>query len=126
MNKRDPKLIALQFNECINKQDLDGLSSLMTEDHTFIDREENVLTSKEKMIEAWKSFFKAFPDYKNTFNKIESKNNQVFITGFAYWSKENSFDPAIWSVVIENDLVKEWHLYYDTEANRNKLLLTYE
>ena len=78
------------------------------------------------MIEAWKSFFKAFPDYKNTFNKIESKNNQVFITGFAYWSKENSFDPAIWSVVIENDLVKEWHLYYDTEANRNKLLLTYE
>lgn len=38
MNTKDPKLIALQFNECINKQDIKGLSSLMTDDHTFIDR----------------------------------------------------------------------------------------
>ena len=124
MNKKDTKLIALLFNECINKKDLDGLSSLMTEDHTFIDRDGNVLSSKANMIEAWKSFFETFPDYKNTFNIIESRNNKVLITGFAYWSEENSFDPSIWIAVIENDMVKEWHLYYDTEENRNKLLLT--
>jgi len=38
MNSRDPKLIVLLFNECINNQDVEELTSLMTEDHTFIDR----------------------------------------------------------------------------------------
>jgi hypothetical protein len=32
MNTRDPKLTALQFNECINHQDIDGMTSLMGED----------------------------------------------------------------------------------------------
>lgn len=35
INKVDPKLTALQFNEYINSQDIDGLSSLMTEDYIF-------------------------------------------------------------------------------------------
>jgi len=39
MNTRDPKLISLLFNEAIKNQDIDTLSDLMTEDHTFIDRE---------------------------------------------------------------------------------------
>ena len=36
---RNPKLISLLFNEAMNNQDIDTLSDLMTEDHTFIDRE---------------------------------------------------------------------------------------
>ena len=39
MNSKAPKLTALQFNEYINNQDIEGLSNLMTENHTFIDRE---------------------------------------------------------------------------------------
>ncbi len=38
MKLKDPKLIALQFNEYINNQDIKGLSNLKTEDHIFIDR----------------------------------------------------------------------------------------
>ena len=30
--------MALQFNQYINDQDIDGLTNLMTEDHVFIDR----------------------------------------------------------------------------------------
>jgi hypothetical protein len=33
---------ALQFNEFINRQDIEGLFSLMTDDHTFVDREGRV------------------------------------------------------------------------------------
>ncbi|MFW9823820.1 MAG: hypothetical protein ACFFE4_12830 [Candidatus Thorarchaeota archaeon] len=33
---RDPKLIALQFNEYINNQDINGLANLMTDNHIFI------------------------------------------------------------------------------------------
>jgi len=124
MNSRDPKIIALLFNECINNRDITGLSNLMSEDHTFIDREGNIYKPKEKMVEAWKSFFEMYPHYKNTFNKIESRDNVVIITGHAFWSEENSFDPAIWVVIIEDDLVAEWHLYYDNEGIRNKLLIS--
>jgi len=33
----DPKLIALQFNEFINQQNIPGLTILLMEDHRFID-----------------------------------------------------------------------------------------
>jgi ketosteroid isomerase-like protein len=57
MNTRDPKLTALQFNEYINKQDIKGLSHLMTENHTFIDREGKVDKGKRSMIKGWMEFF---------------------------------------------------------------------
>lgn len=49
MDLKDPKLVALQFNEYINNQDINGLTNLMTEDHTFIDREGEVDEGKESM-----------------------------------------------------------------------------
>jgi hypothetical protein len=42
VNSRDPKLTALMFNECINGRDIVRLSGLMTEDHCFIDRKNEV------------------------------------------------------------------------------------
>ena len=46
---RDAKLIALQFNECISKQEIEGLSDLMTDDHIFIDRAGAVDKGKASM-----------------------------------------------------------------------------
>lgn len=118
MNIKDPKLIALQFNECINSQDIDGLARLMTEDHAFIDREGKASQSKEVMVQGWKEFFQMFPKYKNTFTRVESRDNLVFILGFAYWSEKEPHDPVIWTATIVDDLVQEWRVYVDTEANR--------
>ncbi len=120
MNTKDPKLIALQFNECINNQDIKGLSGLMTEDHTFIDREDGVYKGKEYMTKGWIDFFKQFPDYKNTFTRVESRDNLVIIIGYANWSKEPTEDHVIWTARIEDDLVAEWRIYTDTEENRKK------
>ncbi len=117
---KDPKLIALQFNDSIGNQDLDGLGRLMTEDHVFIDRDGNVSRPKDVMLKGWAQFFDMFPKYKNTFERVESRDNLVIILGFAYWSEENRHDPAIWTATILNDLVAEWHIYYDTQENRKK------
>ncbi|MFW9972351.1 MAG: hypothetical protein ACFFDF_19350 [Candidatus Odinarchaeota archaeon] len=78
MNLKDPKLIVLQFNDYINNQDIKGLTSLMTEDHKFIDR-----TGAEfgDMINGWKEFFTNFPTYKNYFTRVESRGNLVIILG---------------------------------------------
>ncbi|KPK72646.1 hypothetical protein AMJ87_04250 [candidate division WOR_3 bacterium SM23_60] len=105
MNRKDPKLTALQFNEYINGHDVRGLSNLMTANHTFIDRANQVDKGKESMTKGWMDFFASFPDYKNTFNRVESRN---------------TYDPAIWTAKIENDLVAEWRIYEDTEENREK------
>ena len=123
MNSRDPKLIALLFNECINTQNIEGLSSLMSEDHTFIDRKNDVYGEKEYMVKGWIDFFEQFPKYKNTFTRVESQDNLAIILGYANWSKDSKKDYAIWVASIENDLVAEWRIYEDTKENREKLNL---
>ena len=120
MNSKDPKLIAIQFNECINNHDLAGLGRLMTDDHTFIDREGRISRSKPTMMEGWRRFFELFPEYRNTFTRIQSRENLVAILGFAYWSEEEPHDSAMWTATIADDLVQEWRVYVDSEANRRQ------
>jgi predicted SnoaL-like aldol condensation-catalyzing enzyme len=120
MNSKDPKLTALQFNECINNQDIKGLSNLMTEDHTLIVREGDVVKGKEPNTNGWTGFFNQFPDYKNIFTRVESRDDLVIIIGYANWSKEPVEDHVIWTAKIQDDLVAEWRIYEDTEENRKK------
>lgn len=121
MNRRDPKLTALQFNEYINAQDIEGLSGLMTDDHTFIDRHDEVDEGKESMTEGWIEFFKSFPEYRNIFQRVESRDDLVILLGHAYWNEKEPHDTAIWTARIRDDLVAEWRIYEDTEENRRKL-----
>lgn len=123
MNSIDPKLTALQFNECINKQDIDGLSSLMTEDHVFADRAGKGDKGKESMTKGWKGFFDMFPEYENTFIRVQSQDDFVVIYGYAIWKKGTERDYVIWTAKIENDLVAEWRIYKDTEENKKKFNL---
>ncbi len=118
------KAIALQFNECISNRDVEGLGRLMTEDHVFVDSAGNITRSRKAMLESWSKFFAMFPEYKNTFERVESRDDLVIISGFAYWSEKNRHDPAIWTATIENNLVAEWRIYYDTEENRKKFGLS--
>ncbi len=120
MNTKDPKLIALQFNECITDQNIDELARLMSDGHTFIDRERTIHRPKDFMIDSWKKFFELFPKYKNIFTRIESHDNLVVMLGHAFWSDEQPHDAAIWTATIIDDLVAEWHIYYDTPEERRK------
>ena len=121
MFKKDPKLIVLQFNECINNQDIDGLAALMTEDHTFIDSSDEVHEGKDAMVKSWIAFFTAYPDYLNHLSIIESRENLVLVTGYSTCSYDPLDGPAIWTAKVENDLVAEWRVYLDTPENRENL-----
>jgi len=120
MNKRDPKLTALQFNEYINNQDIKGLSSLMAEDFWVKVKKEPVWITD--MINGWKRFFNNNPTYKNIFTRVESRENLVILIGYALWSKDSKEeDHCIWTAIIENDLLVNWQIYEDIEDNRKKL-----
>jgi predicted SnoaL-like aldol condensation-catalyzing enzyme len=118
--KKDPISIVREFNDCINNQDIGGLSGLMADDHTFVDRDGSRHGPKQKMVDGWKQFFKMFPDYRNTFHRIIEKDNLVYVSGFAFWSDKEPYDPVIWSALLKENLITEWRVYEDTPENREK------
>ncbi len=123
MSSQNQISIVVAFNNCINNQDIDRLSDLMTENHTFINRDGTSHGPKSHMVEGWKDFFKMFPMYRNTFNKIVAIDNLVSVLGFAYWSEKEPYDPVIWTAFIENNLIIEWRIYEDSTENRKKFNL---
>ncbi len=123
MNKKDPKLIVLQFNESINNQDIEGLSKLMAQGYTFIDSSDEVYDGKELNVKGWIEFFNQFPDYINHFSIVESRDNIVLVTGYSTCSDGRLDGPAIWTAKVENDLVAEWRVYLDSPENRGRLKL---
>lgn len=124
MNKRDPKLTVLQFNEYINNQDIEDLANLMADNYQFIDSRDVVHDGKETNVEGWLNFFYQFPDYLNHFSFVESRDNIVFVIGHSTCSDKRLDGPAIWTAKVENDLVTEWRVYLDTPENREQLELS--
>ena len=74
----------------------------MTEDHRFIDRDGTVVIGKGKMMEAWVRFFELFPEYQNSFTKVESNGNLVILFEYANWRKGEAPNHAIWTAMTED------------------------
>lgn len=121
MHERDPKIIALLYNEQINARSVEGVASLMPEDHVFIDIPGKVHNGKEYMLQCWVEFFDEYPDYKNIFIRVENQNNFVIMLGHSVCSYEPLDGPAIWTAKIKNNLVALWQIFEDTPENRKKL-----
>ena len=117
----DLKKTALKFNDCINSRDIGGLSSLMTDDHAFIDTADNVFHGKEQCINIWKQFFAAFPDYRNIFTKATERGDAVIIEGRSVCSEKALEGPAIWMAKIREEKVAQWRIYPDTPDTRKTL-----
>jgi ketosteroid isomerase-like protein len=113
---------ALAFNEAINRRDLQALGALMTEGHTFVDADDNVLAGRETVLRAWRGFFDAFPDYRNDWSTVTPLGGNVIAVGRSICSTEPALDgPAIWTASTADDKVSEWRVYEDTPANRARL-----
>src|SRR5512138_922194 len=116
--------IVLPFNDYINSMDVKGLESIMTEDHTFIDTCNNSFNGKKKVLKARREFFEQFPDYRKTFEHIESRDDLILITGYSTSSNGQLEGPVIWTAKVTAGRVREWRVYEDTPENR-KLLNIY-
>jgi ketosteroid isomerase-like protein len=117
----DPASVAVRFNECINGRDIDGLSSLMSDDHRFIDSADEVISGKEGCLHAWQGFFESFPDYRNVFTSVTARDEVVVIAGHSECSVPSLRGPALWTATIRAGTVTEWRVYDDTPENRRRL-----
>ena len=121
METKEIKIVQV-FNTAINEGDIDTLSSLMTDDHTFISSDGNVVSGAQKMMDGWREFLVMFPDYKNTFDHILQDGNMVVAIGTASGTyngnrglvPENRIEmPAAWKAIVENDRIAEWQVFAD-------------
>ena len=114
-----PAKAANQFNDHINSADIRALASLMSEDHRFVDSQGNVVSGKPACIAAWSGFFRAFPGYRNTFDRHYEQDNLVTITGFSDCPNHPELTgPAIWTATVMADRLTEWRVHQDTVHNR--------
>ena len=120
MNSKGPADVALEFVERINAGDLEGLTALMTEDHTFVDLAGDIERGREVMREGWAGYFSAFPEYTIHVSRVAALGNVVIIIGGTTGSQIppeiEARESVIWAARIEDGLVAEWHIVYaDTE-----------
>ena len=114
--------IVQSFNNAINEGNVELLSSLMADDHTFVDAGGSAHSGVKEMTEGWKDFFRMFPDYKNNFENILQDGNLVVAIGTACGTyngnrgliPENRIKwTAAWKAIVENDKIKVWQVYAD-------------
>jgi len=117
----DPVAVAARFNDSINRRDVEGLARLMSDDHRFVDAEANSVAGKSACLDAWRGFFDAFPDYRNTFTSLTANDDVVTIVGYSECAEPSLAGPALWTATITGETVTEWRVYTDTPENRARL-----
>lgn len=120
----EPVAAAIAFNECITRQDLDGLAALMTDDHTFIDTAGTVIAGKEQCLAAWRGFFAAFPDYRNVFDQVRVDADCVAMAGESHCADPRLDGPALWRATVRGGFIAEWRVYQDNPHHRALLRLS--
>ena len=118
-----PEAVAQEFNACINRADLAGLGALMTDDHVFVDSEGADVSGKAACLDAWRGFFRAFPDYRNTFTQLRARGERVVIVGYSTCSVAVLDGPAPWTADVADAKVRCWRVYHDTPALRAALAI---
>ncbi|MGP8217360.1 MAG: nuclear transport factor 2 family protein [Bacteroidia bacterium] len=127
--------VVYDFADAINEHNVELITGMMTDDHTFIDAHNNKVTGRETMKNGWAMYFQWFPDYKIEIDEIYVNGDSIAALGFAsgtykgiaakdninYWRL-----PAAWKAVVEKGKIKLWQVYADTRIpfdiiERNKL-----
>lgn len=117
-----PVSLALLFVEMINRHDVHGLLSLMSEDHRFIDAQDAVVTGRDALQAAWLQYFAMVPDYRLELAEVMEEGYVVGMFGRASGTlavkgalpPENRWSiPAAVRATVRDDRVSEWRVYAD-------------
>ena len=128
------KNIVLDYIDAINKADIDGILNLMSDDHILIDSQDNKMTGKDNLRQAWIGYFGMFPDYKIEVNEVLEKDSLICALGYAsgtYKNLKNKGNSNHWKIpialtaIIKDNHIMQWQIYADNIIvmdiiNRNK------
>ncbi|MGH3380797.1 MAG: nuclear transport factor 2 family protein [Actinoallomurus sp.] len=120
-----PVAVAVGFLDRVNRADVAGLSTLMSDDHELKVFDEPPLTGRAVNAEAWAGYFAAFPDYVIYPHNIAADGETVAILGHTTGSHLGLCDDAeadltlIWLVRTKTGEALSWTLIEDTPAHRS-------
>jgi len=115
------------FARAINRQDVEGMAALMTEDHVFIDSLGTRVEGRERMKAGWAAYFQMIPDYTITIEETFPEGPTVLMFGSAQGTyavegallPENRWrTPAAWRAVTRGNSIAEWRVYADNDPLR--------
>jgi ketosteroid isomerase-like protein len=123
----DARSVVEQFVACINAHQVDGIASLLSPQHRFIDSLGTVVTGRETMRNGWREYFRMVPDYRLSIAHVFSDGAQVLLVGEARgtYTRDGTLKTHnVWSTpvacraVVSNALISEWQVYADNEPMR--------
>jgi len=122
--------VAHAFVRAINRQRVDALAELMTEEHRFTDSMGNAVEGREKMRAAWAAYFRMVPDYTVAIEETFCDGPVVVMLGMAQGTyapdgqlkPENRWTtPTAFRAFIQEKKVAEWRVYCDNEPMRQRM-----
>ena len=122
--------VAHAFVRAINRQSVDALAELMTEEHRFTDSMGNAVEGREKMRAAWAAYFRMVPDYTVAIEETFCDGPVVVMLGMAQGTyapdgqlkPENRWTtPTAFRAFIQEKKVAEWRVYCDNEPMRQRM-----
>jgi ketosteroid isomerase-like protein len=119
--------VAEKFVDRINAHDVDGLVTLMSDDHVFIDSLGGKFSGPE-IETGWRQYFADVPDYWIRIDRVVADESALILFGTAGGTyvadggivkPENRWEtPAVWRAVIQDGRVSEWRIFADNEPIR--------
>ena len=125
-----PLDVVRTFVDRINARDVDGLATLMTDDHRFVDSLGTVIAGRDSMRAGWAAYFAMVPDYTLEPAEWFADGDVVLLVGTAdgTYSPDGVGGPdRRWQTpvacraVVRDDRVAEWQVYADNEPMRAQM-----
>jgi uncharacterized protein (TIGR02246 family) len=124
--------IAQAFVRAINRQDVEALAELMSEQTRFIDSMGTLFEGRETMHRGWTKYFQMVPDYTVAVEETFCDGPVVVMLCMAQGTyaptpqgelkPENHWTtPTALRAFIEDGKVAEWRVYCDNEPIRQRL-----
>jgi len=126
MGEHEVADVALRFVERINRQDLDGLLDLMTDDHVLLVFGEHDVTGKTAQREAWRGYFDLCPEYMIHVHHVHVQGDVAALVGSTTGSHLGQprlveiRDPLIFAAEVREGKVAVWALHHLTDENRER------
>jgi len=124
MSEDEYQRVAIRFVNEINRHDVAALGAMMSSDFRFIDSLGREVRGRDRMSQAWTTYFQMFPDYRIAIREHLCQGQVVALFGAASGTVASSGDPpnvsrwripAAWRAVVWEGRVAEWQVYADNE-----------
>jgi ketosteroid isomerase-like protein len=116
--------VTREFIAAINEHDTKWLSTLMTEDHEFVDALGERVKGRELMLQGWGKYFTWMPDYKLEIENVLVEGTIVGLFGKASGTfsvngemrPENGWRiPVALRAFVDGDRVQKWQIFADNK-----------